>query len=57
MLFNSLRNCKETSKKEIITLKSYLKQDNELDFNIKLPLLRHLQFPSDLKSTIICCFV
>ena len=47
-------------------LKSYLKQDNvgpppphniilfELDFNVKFPLLRILQFLSDLKS--IFCF-
>ena len=28
ILFNSLRNCKDTLKNEIITLKSYLKQDN-----------------------------
>ena len=42
-------------------MKSYLKQDNiaptqhylfELDFKVKYPLLRLLQFPSDLKSTI-----
>ena len=44
-------------------LKSYLKQDNvgpphniiifELDFNVKLSLLRLLYFLIDLKSTII----
>ena len=49
-------------KKGIIKLESYSKQDNvapphkiilfELDFNIKFPLLRLLQFVSDLKSTI-----
>ena len=47
----------------VITLNSYLKQDNvvphniillELDFNVKFPLLRLLQFLSDLKSTIFC---
>ena len=50
---------------EIITLKSYLKQDNvaphphttlyyifELDFDVKFPLLRILLFLNDLKSTI-----
>ena len=45
----------------MITLKSYLKQDNvtphniilfELDFDVKFPLLRLLLFLSDLKSTI-----
>ena len=53
-------------KNEIITLKSYLKQDNvaphphttlsclhELDFDVKFPLLRLLLFLSDLKSTIL----
>ena len=52
-------------KKEIITLKSYLKQDNgcpppphnfilfQLDFDVKFPLLRFLLFLTDLKSTII----
>ena len=50
-------------KNEIITLKSYLKQDNiappphniilfQLDFNVKFPLLRLLQVLIDLKSTI-----
>ena len=43
-------------------LESYLKQDCvaphniilfELDYNVKFPLLRLLQFLSDLKSTII----
>ena len=49
-------------------LKSYLKQDNvcpppthniilfKLDFNVKFPLLRLLQFLSDLKSTICYLF-
>ena len=49
-------------KNVIITLKSYLKQDHvapphkiilfQLDFNVKFPLLRLLQFLSDFKSTI-----
>ena len=51
-------------KNEIKTLNSYLKQDNvvpppqhniimfELDSDVKFPLLRLLQFLSDLKSTI-----
>ena len=40
-------------------MKSYLKKDNVaphnfiLDFNVKFPLLRLLQFLSDLKSTIL----
>ena len=51
-------------KNDIVTLKYYLKQDNiatppphniilfDLDLNVKFPLLRLLQFLSDLKSTI-----
>jgi hypothetical protein len=49
---------------KIITLKSYIKLPPtltqlylnilfELDFNVKFPLLRLLQFLSDLKSTIL----
>ena len=61
-IVNSLRNCKE--KNVIIKLKFYLKQDKvaspphniilfTLDQNVKFPLVRLLQFLSDLKSTII----
>ena len=53
-------------KNEIITMKSYLKQDHvapqrgpphnfilfQLDFDVKFPLLRLLLFLIDLKSTI-----
>ena len=48
-------------KNQIITLKSYLKQDDvapiiilfDLDFNVKFFFLCLLQFLSDLKGTII----
>ena len=67
ILFNSLGNCKETKKNEIITLISYLKQDNvankcpppqhniilfELDLKVKFSLLHLLYFLTDLKNTI-----
>ena len=56
---------KRDLKNEIISLKSYLKQDDvapypntnfilfQLDFNVKFPLLRLLQFLADLKRTIL----
>ena len=55
ILFNTLRKFERDFKNEIITLKSYLKQDNpthniflfQLDFNEKFPLLRLLQLLSD----------
>ena len=57
ILFNSLSNCKE-----IITLKSYLKQDNVaphptelylISIRFRFPLLRLLLFLIDLKSVIL----
>ena len=66
ILFDLLIKLKRDLINKIITLKSYLKQDDvaphvpphniilfELDFNVKFNLLRILQFLSDLSDFVI----